>query len=196
MQWGDSRVESRFWDRLVPCPATGCWLYCHDGKTDRGYALFATRENGRTRQWRVHKYAYTRLIGIVSGGLVLDHLCGNRSCCNPWHLEPVTAEENSRRVGTRRKVCVNGHILALVGVTDVHYPSGTPWRRCNACATAARVRLRERHPLRKDQSMCWNGLHPRAEGPCPPCSEAAAERNRTRARLRAQRIAAATRQRS
>jgi hypothetical protein len=45
----------------------------------------------------VHRDVYEQLVGPIPEGLVLDHLCRNRSCCNPAHLEPVTTAENVRR---------------------------------------------------------------------------------------------------
>ena len=47
---------------------------------------------------RAHRLSYM-LIGkkTLTPGLVLDHLCRNRSCINPAHLEEVTNEENIRR---------------------------------------------------------------------------------------------------
>jgi hypothetical protein len=44
-----------------------------------------------------HRFAYELLVGPIPAGLVLDHLCRNRLCVNPNHLEPVTNSENPRR---------------------------------------------------------------------------------------------------
>lgn len=44
-----------------------------------------------------HRVAYEELIGSIPEGLQLDHLCRNRACINPWHLEPVTPVVNTRR---------------------------------------------------------------------------------------------------
>ena len=62
----------------------------------------------------VHRLAYSMFVPIPEG-LVLDHLCRNRSCINPNHLEPVTvAENNLRGEGcmadyARRTHCPQGH---------------------------------------------------------------------------------------
>lgn len=44
-----------------------------------------------------HRVTYTLLRGRIPEGMELDHLCRNTTCVNPWHLEPVTGEENKRR---------------------------------------------------------------------------------------------------
>jgi hypothetical protein len=44
-----------------------------------------------------HRWFYEYLFGPVGDGLEMDHLCRNRACCNPVHLEPVTRSVNVRR---------------------------------------------------------------------------------------------------
>lgn len=44
-----------------------------------------------------HRYAYEATNGAIPEGLVIDHLCRNRRCVNPDHLEPVTRSENVKR---------------------------------------------------------------------------------------------------
>lgn len=60
---------------------------------------------------RVHRAVYELLVGPIPFGYVLDHLCRNRACCNPAHLEPVTQAENLRRAGVNRRKthCIRGH---------------------------------------------------------------------------------------
>ena len=57
-----------------------------------------------------HRWAWRQLVGEIPAGLVLDHLCRNRTCVNPDHLEPVSIGENTRRgysPGVRR---MRGHL--------------------------------------------------------------------------------------
>ena len=63
------------------------------GALQNGYGR--TRANGRT--YMVHRFFWERTHGPVPNGLVLDHLCGNRACVNPEHLEVVTKGVNTRR---------------------------------------------------------------------------------------------------
>lgn len=69
-----------------------CWVYC--GPKDLGgYG----RISGFNQCYMAHRFVYEGLIGLIPAGLQLDHLCRNRSCANPAHLEPVTPVENMRR---------------------------------------------------------------------------------------------------
>jgi hypothetical protein len=69
-----------------------CWTW--QGSLDRGgYGKVSV--DGRTM--RTHRVMYALVHGEIATGLVLDHLCKNRACCNPTHLDPVTQWENVRR---------------------------------------------------------------------------------------------------
>lgn len=66
----------------------GCWII--KSKSTKGYRRFM--------QLLAHRVSYELFVGPVPDGLVLDHLCGNRFCVRPDHLEAVTEVENGRRV--------------------------------------------------------------------------------------------------
>jgi hypothetical protein len=78
---------------------------------------------------------YRHYIGEIPRGMTLDHICRNRDCCNPAHLEPVTVKENILRGDSlsarnaRKTHCHRGHPLA--GDNLSLPPSGG--RKCKAC---------------------------------------------------------------
>lgn len=104
MQTLRERIEARF----IPEPNSGCFLWTHRLNT-HGYAYISVGPKER----RVQRVYYEMEKGPIPPGLVLDHLCRNRCCVNPDHLEPVTFRENIRRgnVGksSPKTHCPKGH---------------------------------------------------------------------------------------
>ncbi len=84
---------NRFWSKVAQ---TGnvceCWPWTASLDTS-GYAQI--KVDGR--KVMSHRYSYEQVIGPIPDGLQLDHLCRDRSCVNPYHLEPVTQRENNLR---------------------------------------------------------------------------------------------------
>lgn len=72
--------------------STGCWLWA--GGKRGGYGRIKLADTG---MMEAHRASYEFHVGAIPDGLVIDHLCRNRSCINPAHLEPVTELENIRR---------------------------------------------------------------------------------------------------
>lgn len=135
--------EKYFWSKVVP---TGfCWEW-HGSINLEGYG--AIKQN--TVRKVVHRVAYEYLVGKIPEGLVLDHLCRNRRCVNPDHLEPITTKENVLR----------GYGTGAVHARRTHCPKcgGDEWkqrsdggRRCIPCnravSRAKSKRYRERKKL-------------------------------------------------
>lgn len=82
---------SAFWDRVIPEPNTGCWLWL-GGSVRAGYGHFPLRG----RMVLAHRFAWAEAHGPVPPGLFVCHRCDNPPCCNPAHLFLGTARDNMR----------------------------------------------------------------------------------------------------
>jgi hypothetical protein len=150
VNWGDTSLPVRFWDKVIPEPNSGCWLWI-GGSNGRGYGRFCL--DG--------VYQYTHRIAVVASGrdmpahLVVDHLCRNPSCCNPAHLDVTTARENLARgiKGALTTHCPKGH--AYAGDNLVIRYNG--WRQCRKCKLECDRR-------RYAENLASSGLVPPREG--------------------------------
>lgn len=113
----------------------GCWTWL-GGLRGKGYGGFQVSYGTSVA---AHRFIYEQLEGPIPTGLQLDHLCRNRTCVNPDHLEPVTLQENISRgltgkVNHRNSVkthCPNGHEYTE---ESTYHPPGHPtWRCCKLC---------------------------------------------------------------
>jgi hypothetical protein len=99
--WHDLTDEERFWpkvDKNGPIPRERpdlgpCWVWIA-GKTGSGYGAFGI---GHTEIDLAHRWCYRLLVGPIPDGLEIDHLCRNRACVRPDHLEPVPHRTNILR---------------------------------------------------------------------------------------------------
>lgn len=130
-------IEIRFWPKVNKNTDSGCWEWTAS-RTGAGYGQIA---QGRTMLY-AHRLAYEWLVGPIPDGLELDHLCRNRRCCNPDHLEPVTHGDNMRRGDSGKNMsakthCPKGHEYS----TENTWLSNKGSRVCKACkANRQRVR--------------------------------------------------------
>lgn len=104
-----------------------CWNWVGVIKAG-GYGWFGM--NGQA-----HRFAYRNLVGEIPAGLELDHLCRNRKCVNPSHLEPVTHYENVFRgesqfgINARKTHCIRGHEFDSAN-TYINKRGGRVCREC------------------------------------------------------------------
>ena len=131
-------LRDRFFNRLVV--GDGCW-HIGGALAPNGYSRIS-REPGTMVYG--HRVSYEIFVGPISPGLCIDHLCRNRACVNPSHMEQVTRGENVLRgvgisaMNASKTHCHRGH--ELVGANLANTPSRIGSRVCRECLrTAAQV---------------------------------------------------------
>ena len=88
-------LTDRFWSKVAQ--EGDCWIW-RAATNSRGYGVFSTAGVLQL----AHRASYEYMRCEIPEGLTIDHLCRNRRCVNPDHLDPVTTRvNNARSQGTR-----------------------------------------------------------------------------------------------
>ena len=127
-RWAGKDSMERFIDH-IEILNNGCWQWLGSLSTS-GYGKHYI---GST-QFFAHRFSYTIFNNEIPKNLHIDHLCRNRGCVNPEHLEAVTRKTNILRgngataINNRKKYCKNGHPFIRENISKV--PNG---KRCKIC---------------------------------------------------------------
>jgi len=135
--------HDRFW-KFVRVSKAGCYEWL-GSVSPQGYARISVA--GRPEL--AHRWVYETFVEIIPKGMVVDHLCRNRKCVNPEHLQIATHRENmlcGTGMAARNKNkthCVRGHAFDSVNKNGHRF-----------CRKCARIRAKQRHIRRKAGNVC------------------------------------------
>lgn len=106
-------LPDRFWDKVMPEPNSGCWLWTACVNSD-GYGCFRIND----KLVLAHRLSYQAHKESIPDGLQIDHICRVRSCVNPFHLNVVTNKQNHYR-------------SPIQNINKTHCPKGHPYDEQN-----------------------------------------------------------------
>jgi hypothetical protein len=150
---GRPTTSSRFWKYVNK--NGDCWVWTGD-QSHNGYGRFRiqhyhkrSENTNRCKRIAAHKYSFLESGGIINDGMQLDHLCRNRLCVKPEHLECVTPKENINRGMTAES-------LRARKARITHCPQGHPYDHENTYKRPSREIGRECRACGRQRSIEWN----------------------------------------
>lgn len=128
----------------------GCWLWLFRPSHKYGTITFFKK------RFYIHRHTYTMANGPIPEGLEIDHLCRERRCCNPEHLQAVTGSTNNSRSeslsarNARKTHCKRGHELSG---SNLYVRRGN--RGCRTCINAAKRTPEYMEKRRASRAKRW-----------------------------------------
>lgn len=141
--------------------SSGCWEWtAHRNKDGYGTYQLSKRVSAKA-----HRVAYEMMVGPIPEDLELDHLCRNRACVNPFHLELVTHRENILRgtsptaIHAAKTHCIHGHEYTPENtISKISKSTGNLRRQCRECTRAyMKEYIPEWRKRRKDVALANRG---------------------------------------
>lgn len=127
----------RFFSFVQKHDGCSCWFWIGP-KRNHGYGMFSLG----SKNYCAHRIACRMFKDPIPDGLVVDHICWQKSCVNPDHLEYVTQQENCLRYTRKITHCKNGH--------EFSYINEKGHRICSACKHESQLRRRAEKVIDRD----------------------------------------------
>lgn len=137
MEMNPMTNEQRFEENYIPEPNSGCWLWL--GASNGLYGNFKVGRRPNRTTVGAHQFSYLMYKEPIPDGLEIDHICTNKLCVNPTHLQIVTRKRNQELMSERMIFCKNGH------PRDNLYIDGVGKKHCRYCR---RTNDKNRRPRR------------------------------------------------
>lgn len=152
--------ENKKWftDR-VKINENGCWILPQKPNSTSGYVRVRIPGSKDRKAYQAHRLSYEAFIKKIPKGLVIDHLCRVRECCNPDHLEPVTQHINILRgvgasaLNANKTHCKRGHELNKENMIF----SSKGLRVCKTCKLEKQRKERNQKPRTDVKGIELNG---------------------------------------
>jgi len=131
-------AKENFLSKILKTKTCWEWTGCI---SPQGYGVFSywDKKSQRGVSKPAHRISWELFRNEIPKDLTIDHICRNRKCVNPDHLEPVSMKTNIRRgispsaINFRKKKCIRGHVFQI---------RNNGYRDCSACHVIRKAKRR------------------------------------------------------